>query len=125
MTEPISTSYATGTTLTLFLISLVPGIDATIVLGAFSGAVVFAMTSDDLSTLKKIIFLFVSFTGGCLCARMATDGLAYMLPASIAPNAGVGALLSAAVIVKLLLYAIRVAGDPGKVLGGLFKKGEH
>ena len=117
MTEPITSTYATGAVTSLAVISLFPGIDAAIVLGAFAGAVVFVLTSDDLTLFKRLGFMAISFIAGCLAAQTVADLLSSFIPKVVVSN-GIGALVAAAISVRLLLWLIKRANDPT----GLFRK---
>ncbi|MCG9124303.1 phage holin family protein [Laribacter hongkongensis] len=112
MAEPTSTSIASAATLGAALLASFPGIDAGIVLGAFAGAAVFVLSSKDLHTLKKLAYLALAFFAGVLAAPMFAALLATVLPASVAVPTSVGALLSAALVIKLLLWVIEQASDP-------------
>lgn len=113
MAEPTST-FATAGVLSIAILSLFPGVDPAVVLGSFSGAVVFVMASDELSAAKKVGFFLPSFFGGLLTAKMASSIMALMLPSSVAVSPGVGALITASVVVKTLLWLI--ARDPSTLL---------
>lgn len=110
MAEPAATVAAGTSVLAVAVLSMLPGVDPAMVLGAFSGAVVFVMASDELSTPKKIAFFIPSFGGGLLAAPMATGLVALAMPAQIAVSPGVGALLASTLVVKTLLWLI--ARDP-------------
>lgn len=110
MAEPTATVTAGVSVMAVAILSLLPGVDPAMVLGAFSGAVVFVMASDELSTAKKIGFFLPSFVGGLLAANLATSIILLFLPAQIAVSSGVGALLASALVVKTLLWLI--ARDP-------------
>jgi len=117
MAEPISTSSTTALAVTgVGAISLLPGIDAATVLGAFSGAAVFALTSDELSTGKKVAFLLLSIVMGCLAAPLAASLIARVLPTDTQVSDGVGALVASAVLVKLLLALIRLADRSDRLM---------
>lgn len=113
MAEPTST-FATAGVTAVALLSLFPGVDPAVVLGAFAGAVVFVMASDDLSSAKKAGFFLPSFAGGLLAAKTASSILALMFPPSVAVSPGVGALIASAVVVKTLLWLI--ARDPSNLI---------
>ena len=119
MAEPVTSSYATGTVAAIALLSLFPGVQAAVVLGSFAGAVVFVMASDDLNLGKKAAFFVISFIAGCLAAPIAAGLLAGLLPARIAVSEGVGALIAAALAVRLLLWLIRRAENPADLLDSL------
>lgn len=97
-------------------ISLLPGVDAATVLGAFAGAAVFVLNSDDLSTLKKLAFLVLSIVAGCLGAPLAAHLIGRSLPDGVEVGHGVGALVASAVLVKLLLALIRVADNSDRLV---------
>lgn len=104
--EPIASTTALFGVLALAIISMLPGVDASVVLGAFSGSIVFVLSSDELGTVKKIGFLVASFLAGVLTAPMAAALLSALLPGSISVSPGVGALLSATIAVKTLLWLL-------------------
>lgn len=114
MAEPTATLTAGTGVLAVALLSMLPGVDPAMVLGAFSGAVVFVMASDDLSAAKKIGFFLPSFAGGMLTANLATSIVALFLPAHIVVSPGVGALIASALVVKTLIWLI--ARDPSNVI---------
>lgn len=117
MAEPISTSSTAALAVTgVGAISLLPGVDAATVLGAFAGAAVFALNSDELSTGKKIAFLMLSIVMGWLAAPLAASLISRMLPADTEVSHGVGALVSSAVLVKLLLALIRLADNSDRLV---------
>ncbi|WP_455154813.1 putative holin [Cupriavidus campinensis] len=121
MAEPISASSTAALAVTgIGAITLVPGVDAATVLGAFAGAAVFALNSDELTTGKKIAFLMLSIVMGWLAAPLAASLIARILPADTEVSHGVGALVASAVLVKLLLALIRLA-DNGDRLVALFR----
>ncbi|QDQ27714.1 hypothetical protein FNU76_23795 [Chitinimonas arctica] len=126
MAEPVTaatSSYAGTSLFAVSLISLFPGLQAEIVLGAFAGAIVFVLSSTELKLARKLGFFLVAFCAGCIGARMATSLIAFALPASITASPGVGALLLSAVAVKLLLWLIGQADKPLALLSAIQKRG--
>ncbi|WP_439668368.1 PHAGE-RELATED TRANSMEMBRANE PROTEIN putative holin [Cupriavidus necator] len=118
MAEPISTGTTTAIAVTsVGAITLLPGVDAATVLGAFAGAAVFALNSDDMSTAKKLAFLVLSILAGCLAAPLAAALIAKALPIDAEVSHGVGALVASAVIVKLLMVLIRLASNGDRLVG--------
>ncbi|MGO4813368.1 putative holin [Cupriavidus sp. 2MCAB6] len=118
MAEPIATSSAAAVAVTAAgAITLLPGVDAATVLGAFAGAAVFALNSDELSMRKKLAFLVLSVVAGCLSAPLTAALIAKVLPTEAGVGHGVGALVASAVMVKLLLALIRFADNSDKVIG--------
>lgn len=116
MAEPISTSSASATLAAVGLLALFPGVPAESVLGAFAGAVVFILSSQELTLIRKAAFFLVSFVTGVIAGPTVASLLASAAPASVKVSPGVGAMVAAAVIVKLLQWLIRRANDPDAVL---------
>lgn len=122
MADPISTS----TTATVAVTSagalsiFLPGIDPGAMLGAFAGAAVFVLNSDELGTVKKLGFLVASIVAGLLSAPLAASLIAQALPTNTEVSHAVGALVASAVVVKLLLALIRLADNSDR-LGAIFK----
>ncbi|SPK73047.1 putative holin [Cupriavidus taiwanensis] len=118
MAEPIATSSTAAIAVTsVGAITLLPGVDAATVLGAFAGAAVFVLNSDDMSTPKKLAFLVLSIVAGCLAAPLAAALIAKALPTDAEVSHGVGALVASSVLVKLLLALIRLAGNGDRLVG--------
>jgi hypothetical protein len=115
MAEPASTTTA-GALTGAALLALFPGLDAGAVLGAFAGAAVFVMSSTDLSPFKRVGFLVASIAAGLLAAQTVAGVLASFVPARVPVPSGVGALVAAALAVKLLLWLIRSADNPADLL---------
>ncbi|MEW6166067.1 MAG: putative holin [Pseudomonadota bacterium] len=108
MAEPVASTTATAGVAAIALLAMFPGVDASVILGAFSGSIVFVLASDDLTAAKKIGFLLPAFGAGILAARVTADVLSAILPlpggAAVSP--GVGALLAATLVVKTLLWLL-------------------
>ncbi|RAC18810.1 hypothetical protein DN582_04770 [Burkholderia multivorans] len=116
MAEPISTSSATAAALGVATLSLFPGVDANVVMGAFAGSLLFVMTAADPSIPKRVAFFVISFVAGCLTADLFAAGLDVVLPARIVVHAGIGALIASALVVKPLLWLIAQADAPDRLL---------
>lgn len=116
MAEPISTSAATATLAVVSLVAMFPGISAEIVLGAFAGAVVFVLSAKELSVRLKLAFFMLSMIAGIVCASMAAQLLASVLPARVVVSNGVGGLLASSIVIRLLLWLINRAQDPSAAL---------
>ena len=116
MAEPISTSSATVAAIGVAALSLFPGIDANVVMGAFAGSLLFVMTAADPSIPRRFAFFVISFVAGCLTADMFAAFLDSVLPARIEVHAGIGALIASALVVKLLLWLIAQADSPDRLI---------
>lgn len=87
-------------------LALFPGADPSTVLAAFAGASVFVMSSQELGVLKKLVFLLLAFVCGMIAAPLSTEVLATVLPERIQVSESLGALLSSALVIKLLTQLI-------------------
>ncbi|AXE32228.1 hypothetical protein DK842_21350 [Chromobacterium phragmitis] len=117
MAEPASTSATYAAVAGASLLAMFPGLDAGAVLGAFAGAAVFVMSSNELGVGKKLVFLALAFVAGLIAAPMATTLLATMLPARVQVSAGVGALLASALVIKVLIRLINKADSMDLLTG--------
>ncbi|MCY9809057.1 putative holin [Aeromonas caviae] len=111
MPEPISSSAATSTLSALALLSLFPGVDPGVLLGAFAGALVFIATTAELGNLRKAGLFIAAFVTGALAAPLVATVLASVLPQSVEVPKAVGALLASALAVHLLQWALRKAPE--------------
>ena len=107
MPEPISSSAATSTLSALTLLSLFPGVDPGVLLGAFAGALVFIATTAELGNLRKAGLFVAAFVAGALAAPLVAAMLASVLPLSVEVPRAVGAMLASALAVHLLQWILR------------------
>ncbi|MGB0859476.1 MAG: putative holin [Pseudoalteromonas spongiae] len=113
MSEPISTAKAL---VAVSVLTLIPGTDPAAIIGAFTGAVLFIISNDQLSSLKKFGLFIVSFFGGLVCANWSTVLISHLLPDSLQISSGMGALIAAACVVRFVQYLMRLMDDPKSVL---------
>lgn len=121
MAEPVSSTAATGSIWAVTLLSMFPGIESAVVLGSFAGAVVFVLSSADLSPIAKAASFVVSFIAGCIGAGFMAGMVSALTPQPVTVPEGVGALLAAALAVRLLMWLIRKAEDPEALVGRVRK----
>ena len=98
--EPTSSAASAGFAFgAVYLTSLVPGVNAESLIGAFAGAVVFALYTKDVAIVKRLIYMIVSFIVGYLAAPelMRYTGL---------QSYTVAAFMSSALIVTCALAGI-------------------
>jgi len=95
----------------LALLSLFPGVDPGVLLGAFAGALVFIATTAELGNLRKAGLFIAAFVTGALAAPLVATVLASVLPQSVEVPKAVGALLASALAVHLLQWALRKAPE--------------
>ncbi|MCT8866918.1 phage holin family protein [Shewanella xiamenensis] len=119
MSEPISATSATSAVATASILTLVPGAEPAVMIGAFTGAVLFIITNDTSGNLQRLGLFVVSFLGGVLCANWAANALSAMLPDSLQVNMGMAALISSACVVRMLQYLMKLTNNPESWLNAL------
>jgi uncharacterized membrane protein len=117
----IAAAVTTGAT-GVSILALFPGTDASTVLGAFAGASVFVMSSNELGPLKKMVFLVLAFIAGLIVAPLSSELLSNFLPNHVQVSESVGALLASALVIKVLTRLIAKADHPETLLPG--RKGD-
>lgn len=90
MMEPTSSAVSAGVAMgAVAFTSLLPGVNGDALIGAFAGAVVFALHSKDISVVKRLAYMVVSFIIGYLAAPevMRLSGLQSFTIAAFAASA--------------------------------------
>jgi hypothetical protein len=112
MSEPISTTSASYAVATASALTLVPGAEPAVMIGAFTGAVLFIISNEALGHYKRVALFIVSFLGGVLCANWFAKALSVALPDSLQVNGGMAALIASACVVRMLQYLMQLTNDP-------------
>lgn len=84
---------------TVALTALMPGVNADALIGAFAGAVVFALHAKDVRIIKRLIYMVVSFVIGYLSVPEVTHWTGLQNPT-------VAAFAASATVVTLALATI-------------------
>lgn len=125
MPEPLS---ATGGTLTLSgvaWLSYFYGLPAEVVLGAFTGAVIFITAAQEYPIKKRLVLTLVSFIAGILLYRPAASMVIAIMtnwtgvsPGTVETNSAYAgsALITSVVAVRLLMYLYGRSADPQALL---------
>ena len=116
MAEPASTTAATIAVTGASVLALFPGLDAGAVTGAFAGAAVFVMSSNELGRLRALLFLCLSVVAGLIAAPLSAALLASILPERVQVSTSVGALRASALVIKILIWLIAKADNPAALL---------
>ncbi len=119
MSEPISTTTATTAVATASMLSLVPGAEPAVMIGAFTGAILFILSNETPSNFQRIGLFVVSFLGGVLCANWVANALSALLPDSLQVNLGMAAVVSSACVVRMLQYVMKLTNNPESWLNAL------
>ncbi|WKV99823.1 phage holin family protein [Klebsiella oxytoca] len=105
MSEPVSgTAIATGGLMGASIFGMVTGIDYGVVFGAFAGAVFYVATAANVSRFRLIGYFLTSFIVGVLGAGLLGAKLAGWTGYSERPLDALGAVLIAALIIKVLTF---------------------
>lgn len=105
LTASTGVAAVTGVT----LVGLLSGLDTGVVIGAFVGAVVFVLSATEFRIWKRVVFFVVAFVLGILTAGFSTAMLSTVIPASVMVEKPIGALVSSATIVWILIAVIAKA----------------
>lgn len=112
MSDPISSTTAITLTIgSVTMSSMLQGhAPVAIVLGALTGSLIYILSLDGMSSYKRIGYFFVSFFSGIIGASPATDFLektaTNFLEYPVVINQSLGAIVAAAIAVRLLLHSV-------------------
>ncbi|MBU4683281.1 phage holin family protein [Cedecea davisae] len=105
MSDPVSgTTVAAGGLMGASVFGLATGIDYGVVFGAFAGAVFYVATAANISRLRLIAYFLTSFIVGVIGAGLVGSKLAALTGYSDRPLDALGAVLIAAMIIKVLTF---------------------
>ncbi|HHV2301938.1 TPA: putative holin [Escherichia coli] len=118
MNEPVTGTVVAASVSAFSIATLFPTLQAPVVLGALCGALLLVISQKEIGPFLRIIFFCVAFVIGLLTADLFTALVAGYLPQHLMEKVspGIGALLSSALTVKALLWAIRQLDNPGQLL---------
>ncbi|NMC22271.1 MAG: hypothetical protein GYA32_00775 [Serratia sp.] len=117
MSDPLSG--AAGATVALAGVSIfgwVSGLDYGVVFGSFAGAMFYVTSATDLTLLRRASYFCVSFMVGLFGAGVTGSKLSSWLGYSDKPLDALGALIIAAIAVKLLTFASNRAKNPTSLI---------
>lgn len=120
MTEPTTITFTA--LISAFSVSMIyPNIENGIILGALCGSMLLVISENNISLLRRILLFFISFSIGLLLAELTVYLIIPLFPKNIEEKIplGLGALISSAVSVKLLLWLIKHIDDPTQLIATL------
>lgn len=122
MHEPVSgTAITTGLGATT-LLSYWAGVPSGVVIGSFTGAVVYVLTNSDIPIFKRLTFFLISFVVGIMAADYFTKIIeattTLFIRREIQVDTSIGALVASAIAIKLLLSLMSKAKVPDFPSGG-------
>ncbi|EAR5802913.1 phage holin family protein [Salmonella enterica] len=118
MNEPVTGTVAAASVSAFSIATLFPSLQAPVLLGALCGALLLVISQKEIGLPLRIAFFCVAFITGLLTADLFAALVAGYLPQHLTEKVspGFGALLSSALTVKALLWAIRQLDNPGQLL---------
>lgn len=122
MHEPVSGTAITSGLGATTLLSYWAGIPSGVIIGSFAGAVIYVLTNSDVPLFKRLSFFFISFVVGIIGAGYTAkviEGFTRLWTQSeINVDHSVGALIAAALAIKVLISLIAKAKVPDLPTGG-------
>lgn len=120
MSEPVSSAAMATTIVTGATIAgLLSGPEAAdVVIGAFIGSVIFVISAKDYPFITRAVLFLVSFAIGVVSSEFFADALSSTLSGELAVTKLIGAIVSSAISVRLLMALTKRVADPD-----LLKKG--
>ncbi|MCB5312097.1 putative holin [Yersinia intermedia] len=123
MADPISgVGVASWAVTGITFVGLLSGVDAGAVVGAFAGSVLFVVLSGDFTKPVKGMLFIVSMIVGVLSADFVASIITAITPESVTAARPLGAIVSSAVAVRLLIALSNQAGNPTSFFERLIDK---
>lgn len=110
MTQPVLSAGLTGAVASGAM-NAPGGMHASVLIGAFSGAAIFVLSSTEFSPLKMCVLFVVSIAAGIVAAPFAAQFISAITPASVTAREPVGALVSSAIAVRFLMAVSKNSGS--------------
>lgn len=121
MTLPVSRATETAVVGGATIIGLLSGPDAVdVFIGAFIGSVIFVISAKDYPLLIRVLLCLVSFVVGLISCDFFASLISAFLPGSVSTSRMIGAIVSSAVSVRLLMALTQRASDPD-----VLRRGPH
>lgn len=121
MTLPVSRATETAVVGGATIIGLLSGPDAAdVFIGAFIGSVIFVISAKDYPLLIRVLLCLASFVVGLVTCDFFASLISALLPGNVSATRMIGAIVSSAVSVRLLMAMTQRASDPD-----LLKRGPH
>jgi hypothetical protein len=121
MTLPVSRATETAVVGGATIIGLLSGPDAAdVFIGAFIGSVIFVISAKDYPLLIRVLLCLVSFVVGLISCDFFASLISAFLPGSVSVSRMIGAIVSSAVSVRMLMALTQRASDPD-----VLRRGPH
>lgn len=116
MHEPVSGTAITSGLGVTTLLSYWAGIPSGVIIGSFAGAVVYVLTNSDVPIFKRLTFFLISFLVGIIgagyTAKVIEGFTRVWTQSDIHVDHSIGALIAAALAIKVLFNLIAKAKVP-------------
>ncbi|ATM78798.1 hypothetical protein CRN79_24515 [Serratia fonticola] len=121
MTLPVSRATETAVVGGATLLGLLSGPDAAdVFIGAFIGSVIFVISAKDYTLFIRVLLCFASFVVGVISCDFFASLISAFLPGNVSATRMIGAIVSSAVSVRLLMALTQRASDPD-----VLRRGPH
>ncbi|AHG18309.1 hypothetical protein Z042_00605 [Chania multitudinisentens RB-25] len=121
MTLPVSRATETAVVGGATILGLLSGPDAAdVIIGAFIGSVIFVISAKDYTLFIRVLLCIASFVVGVVSCDFFASLISALLPSNVSATKMIGAIVSSAVSVRLLMAMTQRASDPD-----ILKRGPH
>lgn len=121
MTEPVSgTTSAAMAVGGVTIVGLLSRIDPGVLIGAFAGSLIFVLSASEYSRLGRVVLFFASLLAGIVAAPFVASVITVMTPSGIRAEGPIGALVSSAIAVRLLMA---LSSNPKSIAGRFWSGG--
>lgn len=103
MTIPLSSTTFSAVVTGASLVGIASELDASCMIGAFAGAVVFVISAADFPILKRWLLFFVSFLTGIVASNFTAALISVVISHGITVDKSIGALIASASAVRILM----------------------
>ncbi|MFQ0831241.1 putative holin [Serratia fonticola] len=121
MTLPVSRATETAVVGGATFLGLLTGPDAAdVFIGAFIGSVIFVISAKDYTFFVRVLLCLASFVVGVVSCDFFASLISAFLPGTVIATRMIGAIVSSAVSVRLLMALTQRASDPD-----ILRRGPH
>lgn len=118
MPEPLTTSTRSFIDIisSITTENLFAGGDTGVIIGAFSGSIIYILSATNLPTSQRLMSFLASFLIGGQAAGFVTDAINYITPEVIYAQRPLGAIVASATAVRIFIYISKQSANPAQWL---------
>lgn len=103
MVEPLNTGAATAAVTGVTVVGLFSGLDAGVLIGAFSGSLIFVLSAREYSLIGRLLLFGASLLAGIVAGPFIASVITTITPIGIEAKEPLGALVASAIAVRFLM----------------------